>query len=855
MKRLRTKVVASILAVLVMFCSLPISSVTAVTMPEGGIEVTFEANDSIDYWFSETGEAFEDLVGESYTEDEYGFSITKEDSNYKVSFSEDYTANSFLFGVDGVGGVTIKGVTSQYKATGQWDTIRYNNATGLYTFPISTAVKYKDSVSFIVKVETVAPTYTVTAPTAQAGYTFEVDSEYDDMISHDDGTFKFNITSAPGYKKPDVKVTTGGTLEANNQEVDLNTGTKFEYTIKDITKNVTISYTGGKQTYTVTLPKVTGYSVTSSNGGNTVEHGGYFDFYVTPQTGYKSIEVTDINATSGNVIQLSTNLYRLSGVTGNVTISLSENAGKQTYSITLPSGTGYSVSVDDGQDGITKNTKNVSYTSNYNGTFKFKVTLSAGYTDSPIVVLANGVEVTADSGEFGNNTKQYTISNITANQQITVSGVTKNNYDIDLVTDDTNPGYTLTTTYSTNQIPYNSTFRFTLTVKDGYTVNGTPTVTAKVNEGSVPVVTVTSRADSATVYDCTLVVTNSITGFEVSGIDTKTYKVKVKDDGNGFNVNTLNGDLDKIEHNSSYSFTIDVKSGYQLVSVSVGTTRADGSDPTDLSLLSLINGAYYVNNITSDKTIIVEVREVALTVTYVDPLNEENPETDVTYKVSGVYVGGEIDSSQKYGSVASDGTVTFPIDTPQNAYNDYYEFSGWYNSNAKIEELTRSLGNADSSLTLTAQWTPKWEEIFTLQWDPNANKNESGNLTVRYTPGKQNIVPALEGAQITKVGMYYAQNESALSSEKLEALKREFVDGGKIQEINSVRQVIASNDRSAVLYVYVTSYTDITAWTSFEQGFTNVNSNRCAVGWIELTLKDGSKQYIYTDIETIPANS
>lgn len=840
MKRLRTKVVASILAVLVMFCSLPISSVTAVTMPEGGIEVTFEANDSIDYWFSETGEAFEDLVGESYTEDEYGFSITKEDSNYKVSFSEDYTANSFLFGVDGVGGVTIKGVTSQYKATGQWDTIRYNNATGLYTFPISTAVKYKDSVSFIVKVETVAPTYTVTAPTAQAGYTFEVDSEYDDMMSHDDGTFKFNITSAPGYKKPDVKVTTGGTLEANNQEVDLNTGTKFEYTIKDITKNVTISYTGGKQTYTVTLPKVTGYSVTSSNGGNTVEHGGYFDFYVTPQTGYKSIEVTDINATSGNVIQLSTNLYRLSGVTGNVTISLSENAGKQTYSITLPSGTGYSVSVDDDQDGITKNTKNVSYTSNYNGNFKFKVTLSAGYTDSPIVVLANGVEVTADSGEFGNNTKQYTISNITANQKITISGVTRNNYRVSLSSGD---GYTLTTTDSTSQIPYESEFRFTLTVKDGYKADEIPTVTATVSDGAIaPNVTV--NKESATVYNCTVNVTTEIKGFTVNGITAKKYKVEFES-GTGFTINNESGERENIAHNATYSFKVSANSGYRIVDVAIYNTGK-----SDVTIVTPVDGTYYINGITSDKTIRVVVAKVTLTVTYVDEL--ENSNTIVTYTVDGVKVNGGEDNN-KYGSV-SDGTVTFPT-TAENKYSEYYNFDGWFDSNNKFEDTTRSLGNADSSLILTAQWTPNWEEIFTLQWDPNANKNESGNLTVRYTPGKQNIVPALEGAQITKVGMYYAQNESALSSEKLEALKKEFVDGGKIQEINSVRQVIASNDRSAVLYVYVTSYTDITAWTSFEQGFTNVNSNRCAVGWIELTLKDGSKQYIYTDIETIPANS
>lgn len=1023
MKRLRTKVVASIVAVLILFCSLPMGSVIALQKPGSGVSITFKANPDATYMdvnmqtpLSELAEYNDDDLN-NFMKSEYGYSVAKSGSDYKVSFESNYSGYTFPFLVTSEkGNVNVK---AKYSASDNLTPLT-PNASGNYVFSFVSAVAGVNS--YEVSVEVVTPTYAVTAPADQAGYIFAPEESFENMESNSSREFKFTITSVPGYRKPTVTVR-GGTLEDNSQEVDLNNGTKFTYTVKEINQNLTISYTGGKQTYTVTLSEKTGYRLTSSNGGKTIEHGGFFDFYVTPLTGYKAITEGDINVNSGSVTTLSTNFYRLSGVTTDVTISLSENAGKQTYtvtppetltgykfaaednytnlksdeegnfkfsitvetgykepnvrvssgslsksetsgnkytytvsgitqniaisftggkesytvtfdtvngyaltpassgdtieyggrynfyvtpqpgykavtvsnikvknakgtedangtvsslgnnqyqlsgvtenvkitlanvgeetySITLPSGTGYSVSVEDNQDGITKNTENVSYISTYGKTFKFKITLNTGYTNSQIVVSANGRELTGDNGDFGANTKQYTISNITSNQQITVSGVTKNTFNVRLISTDTNQGYTLTTTDSTSQIPYESTFHFTLTVKDGYTVGETPSVIATVNENDAPVVTVTPRAGSDTVYDCTLNVTNNITGFTVTGINAKTYTVTVQKEGEGFTLQDANGtSKTNIGYNGNYNFTVTAKLGYRLVSVSVGTTTIEGAPMTDLSTLSSSNGVYYISGITTNKTIVVEVEKVTLTVTYNDSLNEDNPSVQVKYTVDGVTINDE--ETEDYGSVDVSGNVSLPS-TAKNEYNQYYQFDGWFDG-ANKKEGSISLGNTDASLTLTAQWTPKWEEIFTLKWDPNANNNDGGSLTVKYTPDKRNIVPALEGAKITKVGMYYAQNVSDLSSEQLESLKKEFIDTQeKIKNERSVRQTIVSGDKKVILYVYVTDYTDITAWTSFEQGFTNVKTDRYAVGWIELTLKDGSKQYIYTNLETIP---
>ncbi len=1036
MKRLRTKVVASIVAVLILFCSLPMGNVIALgTTPSNGTTITFSANSAINYYDVNTQEdgyyySFEELLNPTYKEElesSYGYSIEKDrDNNYKVTFNN-YKKSQFPFIITkNNDDVTIK-VKAQYSSTSESEiTI---NPSGYYSFQFSKMSSGENSAK--VSVETINPTYLVTAPSDQTGYTFAPDSKFDNMESDTEGNFEFSITSQIGYKKPEVRVT-GGTLETNNQEVNLDVGTKFDYKITGINKNVTIRYTGGKQTYTVDFNNETGYDFHTTTGSNTIEHGGSLTFYVIPDDGYKSITKDDIqvkkadgssvaagsvtspsnnqflltgvkenvklylsntgmqtytvtapttvtgytfdfdsnsgynsweshtdgtfkftvtaatgykeptvNVSSGTIQKegdssvtdggtkytysvsgikqnititctggketykvkfaeeiigynlysassdnsttveygnsfsfyvvpkdgykavtesnitvqktgkeetsnstvrsLGNNQYQLLNVTEDVTISV--NGAEQTYTITLPSSkTEYSVSVDS-QDDVSG--QNGSYTIKYNKSFSFKVTLKEGYTDSSIVVSANNKELSEDEGSFDDNTKKYTISNVTADQTITISGVSKNVYSVEYVS--IGQGYTLTTTDPTSQVSHGTKLKFTLTLKDGYKADSIPTV----NVAGVSTENVQVTKESDTVYSVTVTVKNNITGFTVSGITEKKYKV-VFESETGFTVSDENGERENIAHGATYSFKVSAKSGYRLVSVAVSTKG--GNDKTQLNP---INDTYYINNINTDKTITVILEKVTLTVTYNDSLNSENPETIVTYTVDGVKVNGSDDTDSKYGSVdTSSGTVTLAGE-PGKKYGECYKFDGWFdNGNSDKKGATIDLGNADASLTLTAKWTPDWSQIFTLQWDGDANTIKDAKLTIKYGPGVlEDKVPILEDAQITKMGVYYTNDSTALNDDaKLQTLKEYFVDGGRITETKSVRQIIPNSDKSVVLYVYVTSYNDITYWKSFEQSFTGVTTDRYAVGWIELTLKDGSKQYIYTDLETINAN-
>ena len=79
-----------------------------------------------------------------------------------------------------------------------------------------------------------------------------------------------------------------------------------------------------------------------------------------------------------------------------------------TYTVTLPTGTGYSAAAQGGSSSPVTN----------GGSFSFTVTISGGYKKgSDFAVKANGTALTA------NGSGVYTISDITQNQTVIVEGV------------------------------------------------------------------------------------------------------------------------------------------------------------------------------------------------------------------------------------------------------------------------------------------------------------------------------------------------------------------------------------------------------------------------------------------------
>lgn len=175
-----------------------------------------------------------------------------------------------------------------------------------------------------------------------------------------------------------------------------------------------ISEVSGDITYTATFtPVLRSYSVTFGEGvtvivddepiisGQEIEYGKTLTISYTESEGYHKTSFK-VNG------QEQTSPYQHE-VTSAVTIEYSEEIN--VYTVTLSSGTGYSIESD---------TTSV----NHGSDFKFKVVLSEGYTESQITVKAN--DETLVLGDDG----YYTITNVTESKTITIEGVVLNTYTI-----------------------------------------------------------------------------------------------------------------------------------------------------------------------------------------------------------------------------------------------------------------------------------------------------------------------------------------------------------------------------------------------------------------------------------------
>ena len=128
------------------------------------------------------------------------------------------------------------------------------------------------------------------------------------------------------------------------------------------------------------------------------------------------------------------------------------------YTVTLTEGDGYTVTAAEGSESPVKE----------GGSFSFSVAVNEGYEGTP-VVKTNGTELAAANGV-------YTIENISADQSVTVEGISKKlvTYTVTLTEGE---GYTITAVEgSISPVKQGDSFSFTVTIDDGY--EGTPVVKA-----------------------------------------------------------------------------------------------------------------------------------------------------------------------------------------------------------------------------------------------------------------------------------------------------------------------------------------------------------------------------------------
>ena len=169
---------------------------------------------------------------------------------------------------------------------------------------------------------------------------------------------------------------------------------------------------GDVPTYTVSLTSGTGYTIAPTSGSTSpVTSGGSYSFTVTILDGYKKGSNFAVK-TNGASLTASGDTYTILNITSNQTVTVEGvevdmPTPTDTYTVTLQSGHGYTVTAVAG------------YTSpvESGADFQFTVTILSGYQKgSSFAVKANNTILIESSGK-------YTITNITSNQVVTVTGV------------------------------------------------------------------------------------------------------------------------------------------------------------------------------------------------------------------------------------------------------------------------------------------------------------------------------------------------------------------------------------------------------------------------------------------------
>lgn len=232
---------------------------------------------------------------------------------------------------------------------------------------------------------------------------------------------------------------------------------------------------------------------------------------------------------------------------------------KATYSVSIPSGEGYTVvgaaSVKEGED------------------YSFQVNIANGYNGTDMVVKVNGNTVV----KTGN---AYVVNSVSGNLVITVTGVKKNAPDTYTVTLPSGNGFAAS---GETTVTAGSNYSFTVTVATGYDVsslvvkNGEATLTATSTEGNVVTYTINNVQSNIT-----LTATIAKLKFSVTLPTGEGYAVV--------------GESEAV-YGEDYTFTVNAVAGY-----SVKDAVVKSGDVT----LTGVNGTYTVANVTANVVITVE---------------------------------------------------------------------------------------------------------------------------------------------------------------------------------------------------------------------------------------------------------
>lgn len=254
-----------------------------------------------------------------------------------------------------------------------------------------------------------------------------------------------------------------------------------------------------KATYSVSIPSGEGYTVV---GEANVKEGEDYSFQVNIANGYNGTDM--VVKVNGNTVVKTGNAYVVNSVSGNLVITVTgvKKNAPDTYTVTLPSGNGFTAS---GETTVTAG-------SNYS----FTVTVATGYDVSTLVVKNGEATLTATSTE--GNVVTYTINNVQSNITLTAT-IAKLKFSVTLPTGE---GYAVV---GESEAVYGEDYTFTVNAVAGYSVKD-----AVVKNGDVTLTGVNGTYTVANVTaNVVITVENVVKLQDYVSVTTRVYDLKLAD--------------------------------------------------------------------------------------------------------------------------------------------------------------------------------------------------------------------------------------------------------------------------------------------------------------------------------------
>jgi len=638
-----------------------------------------------------------------------------------------------------------------------------------YKLPASVSVKYADDTDvpnftfedgiLTIPAASVTGDFTVTAEAVQLA-TYAVTNALTGLSSNgaaaatEGSDYVAVLTPAAGYSLPEsvsVTYTEGGEAVSG---FTFESGT-LTVPAASVTGAFTVTAAGVPSTYAVTLPSDPAYTITVEEGSSSpVSYGGAFSFRVNVNAGYAKTDDFAVKA-NDTVLAASGGVYTVSGIQADQTVTVAGVQAVPTISSPAPQRSSASEAT-------------FYFTSSQTGSYYYRIEETSAAVPTAAKLKAEGVSGSCTAEQMV--TIPLTNLSSAAARYIYIlvenaSGVQSSIYRINLpayvsptvsysVTLPTGTGYTAAAAAgSQSPVTAGSSYSFTVNVADGYRKG------ASFNVASNGIVLKPDANGVYTIPNIQAAQTVTVAGLEA------VYTVTLNN-GTGYSVNPISGSVSPVAAGGSYSFTVNVQSGYQRsTAFSVKANNAT---------LQATNGVYTIYNINTNQNVTVtgvtattnnrggttgggtattapSITTTTLTAASLgQPYSQQLTATGTT-PITWTYTGSLPDgitlgstNGLLSGTPTAEGTFRFAVKA----------------SNTR-GTATRQMTLVVSSVTYTvtsgnnAQWTQGTEEGLTFQ-----------------SSGKESFTVQIDGARVDPKYLTYSTDNSAVtvSSEYLKTL-------------------------------------------------------------------------------------